>query len=130
MMILGTWFGAWAGYQWEPVDSASWSASSAAPLGGLLHAIITVTFNVNHIVSGVAINILALGVTRYLVDLLAFDEASRAARQAVPAGRIARPVHRAGAVRLAAPPSRHQALVLRLRPRRDRSAAWSPTSPG
>ena len=35
-------------------------------LGGLLHAIATVTFNVNHIVSGVAINILALGTTRYL----------------------------------------------------------------
>jgi ABC-type uncharacterized transport system permease subunit len=35
-------------------------------LGGLLHAVATVTFGVDHVVSGVAINIIALGVTRYL----------------------------------------------------------------
>ncbi len=33
---------------------------------GCVHAIATVTFGVDHIVSGVAINILAAGVTRYL----------------------------------------------------------------
>ena len=31
--------------------------------GGLIHAVATVTFDINHIVSGVAINILAAGVT-------------------------------------------------------------------
>ena len=35
-------------------------------LGGLLHAVATVTFGVDHIVSGVAINILGLGVAQYL----------------------------------------------------------------
>jgi simple sugar transport system permease protein len=35
-------------------------------LGGLLHALATVTFGVDQIVSGVAINILALGLTKYL----------------------------------------------------------------
>jgi simple sugar transport system permease protein len=35
-------------------------------LGGLLHAVATVTFAVNHIVSGVAITLLGLGVTKYL----------------------------------------------------------------
>ncbi|MCU1378391.1 MAG: hypothetical protein JWN29_1374, partial [Acidimicrobiales bacterium] len=35
-------------------------------LGGLLHAVATVTFNVDHVVSGVAINILGLAVARYL----------------------------------------------------------------
>lgn len=35
-------------------------------LGGLLHALATVTFAVDHIVSGVAINILGLGATQYL----------------------------------------------------------------
>jgi ABC-type uncharacterized transport system permease subunit len=35
-------------------------------LGGLLHALATVTFGVDHIVSGVAINILGLGATQYL----------------------------------------------------------------
>ena len=35
-------------------------------LGGLIHAIATVTFGVDHIVSGVAINIVGLGVAKYL----------------------------------------------------------------
>ena len=37
-------------------------------LGGLLHAIATVTFRVDHIISGVAINILAPGLARYLSE--------------------------------------------------------------
>ena len=65
MMILGTWFGAWAGYQWGPWAGVVFGIVGGA-LGALLHAIATVTFNVNHIVSGVALNILALGATRYL----------------------------------------------------------------
>ncbi|MEU2583282.1 ABC transporter permease [Streptomyces avermitilis] len=65
MMILGTWFGAWAGYQWGPWTGVAFGIIGGM-IGGLLHAIATVTFNVNHIVSGVAINILALGTTRYL----------------------------------------------------------------
>ncbi|MFG2128048.1 ABC transporter permease [Streptomyces sp. NPDC048751] len=65
MMILGTWFGAWAGYQWGPWTGVAFGIIGGA-LGAVLHAIATVTFNVNHIVSGVALNILALGTTRYL----------------------------------------------------------------
>ncbi|MEU6063191.1 MULTISPECIES: ABC transporter permease [Streptomyces] len=65
MMILGTWFGAWAGYQWGPWAGVVLGIVGGA-LGAVLHAIATVTFNVNHIVSGVALNILALGTTRYL----------------------------------------------------------------
>ena len=65
MMILGTWFGAWAGYQWGPWTGVIVGIIGGA-LGGVLHAIATVTFKVNHIVSGVALNILALGTTRYL----------------------------------------------------------------
>ncbi|MFC0601214.1 ABC transporter permease [Streptomyces palmae] len=65
MMILGTFFGAWAGYQTNP-----WMGVLAGVLGGavggLIHAIATVTFGVDHIISGVAINILALGATTYL----------------------------------------------------------------
>ncbi|WP_424212142.1 ABC transporter permease [Streptomyces sp. BI20] len=71
MMILGTWFGGWAGYQWGPWTGLLLGIVGGA-IGGLLHAIITVTFNVNHIVSGVAINILALGFTQYLSNF-AFD---------------------------------------------------------
>jgi len=73
MMILGTWGAGWAGYQWGP-----WAALVGAVvggmLGGLLHAIATVTFGVDHIVSGVALTILASGVARYLSSLTFANE--------------------------------------------------------
>jgi ABC-type uncharacterized transport system permease subunit len=65
MMILGTWFGAWAGWEY----GASWGVVAGiigGGVGGLLHALATVTFGVDQIVSGVAINILGLGVARFL----------------------------------------------------------------
>ncbi|GAB2752465.1 simple sugar transport system permease protein [Amycolatopsis magusensis] len=69
MMILGTWGAAWGAYYGGP-----WAGLVAAivlgALGGLLHAIATVTFNVNHIVSGVALNLLGLGVAKYLASLV------------------------------------------------------------
>ena len=40
---------------------------------GLLHAIATVTFGVDHVVSGVAINILAAGLARFLSELFYTD---------------------------------------------------------
>ncbi|WP_374117319.1 ABC transporter permease [Streptomyces sp. RKAG293] len=68
MMMLGMFFGAWAGWQTNP-----WLAVLAGILGGaaggLIHAVVTVTFGVDHIVSGVAINILALGTTQYLAKI-------------------------------------------------------------
>ena len=79
MMILGTWGAAWAGYQWGPWAAVIGGTLFGA-LGGLLHAVATVTFNVNHIVSGVAINLLGLGVTKYLSTLLFFP-VSRNPRQ-------------------------------------------------
>jgi len=67
MMILGTWFGAWGALEWGP-----WGGLAAGliggGLGGLLHAIATVSFGVDQIVSGVAINILAPGLARYLSE--------------------------------------------------------------
>ncbi len=65
MLILGTWFGAWAGWHWGPWTGLAVGVL-AGMLGGLLHALATVTFNVDHIVSGVAINILAFGGMRFL----------------------------------------------------------------
>jgi simple sugar transport system permease protein len=65
MMILGTWFGAYGAVQWGPW----WGVLLAlvgGGLGGLVHAVATVTFNVDHVVSGVAINILGVAVARYL----------------------------------------------------------------
>jgi general nucleoside transport system permease protein len=79
MMILGTWGAAWAGYQWGPWAAVLGGIVFGA-LGGLLHAIATVTFSVNHIVSGVAITLLGLGVTKYLATLV-FEPVSRNPRQ-------------------------------------------------
>src|SRR3989449_5429529 len=65
MMILGTWFGAWAGWKygvWWGVIAGTLGGG----LGGLLHAVATVTFGIDQIISGVAINILAGGLARFL----------------------------------------------------------------
>jgi ABC-type uncharacterized transport system permease subunit len=72
MMIMGTWGAGYAGYQW------GWGAALLGgllfgALGGLLHALATVTFGVDHVVSGVAINILAAGIGRFLSELLYTD---------------------------------------------------------
>jgi ABC-type uncharacterized transport system permease subunit len=72
MMILGTWGAGWAGYQWGWAGALIGGAVFGAA-GGLLHAIVTVTFGVDHVVSGVAINILAAGVVRFLSELLYSD---------------------------------------------------------
>jgi len=68
MMILGTWGGAWGA-----LTFGAWggiiAGAMAGALGGLLHAVATVTFNVDHIVSGVAITILAFGLARFLSSL-------------------------------------------------------------
>ncbi|HEX6921547.1 MAG TPA: ABC transporter permease [Actinomycetes bacterium] len=68
MLILGTWGAGFAGYQWGPWAGVAMAVLCGA-LGGLLHAIATVTFGVDHIVSGVAINILGLGATQYLASV-------------------------------------------------------------
>jgi general nucleoside transport system permease protein len=75
MMILGTWGAAWSGLHWGPWAAVLGGAVFGA-LGGLLHAVATVTFGVNHIVSGVAINLLGAGVTKYLSTLLFFPLSS------------------------------------------------------
>ena len=70
MMILGTWFGAWAGVEYGVWWGVVLGIVGGA-LGGLVHAVATITFGVNQIVSGVAINILAAGVARFL-SVIAF----------------------------------------------------------
>ncbi|MGA5820490.1 ABC transporter permease [Kitasatospora sp. NPDC094028] len=65
MMVAGTFCGAWAGYLVNPwVGLLAGMAGGAA--GGLLHAIVTVTFGVDHIVSGVGINLLIPGICAYV----------------------------------------------------------------
>jgi len=69
MMILGTFGAGWAGWQY-----GAWVGLLAAvifgALGGLLFGVATVTFGVDQIVAGTAINILGLGLTQFLAKLL------------------------------------------------------------
>ncbi len=65
MMVLGTWFGAYGVLVGGPWVGLLYGMLGGA-LGGLLHAIATVSFGVDHIVSGVAINLLAPGMVRFL----------------------------------------------------------------
>ena len=69
MMIMGTWGAGFAGWHWGWVGAVVGGVLFGA-VGGLLHAVTTVTFGVDHVVSGVAINILAAGVVRFLSELL------------------------------------------------------------
>ncbi|MFF5210760.1 ABC transporter permease [Streptosporangium sp. NPDC000396] len=66
MMILGTWCGAWGAIHFGNPWAGVIAGAIGGALGGLLHAIATVTFGVDQIISGVAINILGLGVTKFL----------------------------------------------------------------
>ncbi len=68
MMILGTWFGAMftiLGGPWVGVLAAA----LAGMLGGLIMAVATVTFKVDHVIAGVALNLMAPGITRFLADI-------------------------------------------------------------
>jgi len=71
MLILGTWAAGYAGWMYGP-----WAGVLAAvafgALGGLVHAIATVTFGVDHVVSGVAIILLGTGTAQYLSSV-AYD---------------------------------------------------------
>ncbi len=72
MLVLGTWFGAYGGVEYGPWWGVALGIAGGA-MGGLLHAIATVRFGVDHIVSGVAINLLGAGVARYL-NIITFDD--------------------------------------------------------
>ena len=72
MLILGTWAAGFVGYQYGP-----WAGVAAAiafgAVGGLVHAVATVTFGVDHVVSGVAIILLGTGTAQYLSSVLYDD---------------------------------------------------------
>ena len=72
MMVMGTIFAGWWGWQYGP-----WMALVGGivggMLGGLLMSVATTTFGVNHIVAGVAINLIAPGVARFMASELFVD---------------------------------------------------------
>jgi simple sugar transport system permease protein len=82
MMIFGTWFGAWGSLRYGALAGLL-IATLSGTLVALIHAVATVTFRVDQIVSGVAINILALGVPRFL-SIVAFGEGQETQSPAVP----------------------------------------------
>ena len=69
MMIMGAWAGGFMGSKHGP-----WVGLLAAiffgAVGALIHAVATITFGVDHVVSGVAINIIAAGLVRYISTIL------------------------------------------------------------
>lgn len=67
MMIAGTLGAGYFTYHYGVVPGIVGAAVFGA-IGGVLHAVATVTFGVDHIVSGVAINIIALGVAGFLAE--------------------------------------------------------------
>lgn len=69
MMIMGAWGGGFIGSLYGP-----WAGLLAGivmgSVGALIHAIATVGFGVDHVVSGVAVNIIAAGLVRYFSTIL------------------------------------------------------------
>lgn len=80
MMIVGAWSAAWVGATHGP-----WAGVLAGILGGviagLVHAVATVTFGVDQVISGVAINLLAPGLARYLSVVAWSDKPGAGATQ-------------------------------------------------
>ena len=87
MMIFGTWFGAWAGYRYGPWWGVAIGAAGGMAAGAI-HALATVTFGVDHIISGVAINILGAGTARFLSVVTYGDQAVAAGGSATQSPRV------------------------------------------
>jgi ABC-type uncharacterized transport system permease subunit len=68
MMILGTFGAGFFAFTYGPWIGVAGSVALGM-VGGLVHALATVVFGVDHIISGVAINIIALGAVQYLAAL-------------------------------------------------------------
>jgi general nucleoside transport system permease protein len=75
LMIVGTVMGAWGSVEYGPVPGL-FIGALAGLLFSLVHALATVTFRVDHIVSGVVINVVAIGLARFLSQLF-FGQATQ-----------------------------------------------------
>src|SRR2546428_370219 len=89
IMIMGPFFGAVGAYLFDaqfPELAGAWpdlaplagvlTAMAAGLLFGLIHALVTITFRVDQIISGVALNLLAGGLARFL-NILLFERATQ-----------------------------------------------------
>ena len=82
-LILGTWGAGWGAWHWGPWAGVLIGLALGA-VGGLVHAVATVTFGVDHIISGVAINLLAPGVTLFLAKLVFTNSPGGGQKQSPP----------------------------------------------
>jgi ABC-type uncharacterized transport system permease subunit len=88
IMIIGTFFGAAVTHLVAQTAAADGGATTMAPVAGMMaamaagmafaaiHAVVSVTFRVNQIISGVALNLLAVGLARFL-NILFFGVATQ-----------------------------------------------------
>jgi len=67
MMLTGAFFAVWADLMWHSPWLATLVAIVAGGLMALIHAVVSIRFRADQIVSGIAINIFAAGLTVYLV---------------------------------------------------------------
>lgn len=89
MMILGTFGAGFAGYQWGPWAGVFFGMVCGA-LGGILMGIAAITFGVDHIIAGVAVNIVAPGITLFLSELLFTNAPGGGQRQSPPVADVTR----------------------------------------
>jgi len=68
MMLTGAFFGVTADLAWHNVWLATAVAMLAGGLMALIHAVVSIRFRADQIVSGIAINIFAAGITVFLVN--------------------------------------------------------------
>ena len=114
MMILGTWGCAYLGWNHGPWAGVLFGTLLGA-LGGLVHAVATVTFGVDHIISGVAVNIIAPGFALYLTKITFAHDPGGGQKQSPPINDAA--VDHVAVLALVAH-DRGQALVRGVRPGR------------
>jgi simple sugar transport system permease protein len=67
MMIVGTVMGAWGTIEYGPIAGLLIGAGGGM-LFSIVHAVATITFRVDQIVSGVVVNLVAIGLARFLAQ--------------------------------------------------------------
>src|SRR5437879_582953 len=82
MMLTGALVGMWVSQAGGAAAGFGAALGAGAALG-LLHIVLTQRFRMNHVISGVAINILALSTTTFLLRRL-FNQADPPRESAVP----------------------------------------------
>lgn len=75
IMIVGTVMGAWGTVEFGPIQGLLIGAIAGCAFS-MVHAVATVTFRVDHIVSGVVLNVVAIGLARFLSQTF-FDQATQ-----------------------------------------------------